>query len=104
MKIDKRLGEVLLAVWLILSALLSLLSISFTGSGVVLGLLALAAGVLLLLSGARLKFKNSLALLLLGIWLILEGLVMLLALSFSGLGIVRGVLALAAGILLLLKR
>ncbi len=103
MKIDKRLGEVLLAVWLILSALLSLLSISFTGSGVVLGLLALAAGVLLL-SGARLKFKNSLALLLLGIWLILEGLVMLLALSFSGLGIVRGVLALAAGILLLLKR
>jgi hypothetical protein len=49
MKLTKNLGMILLAIWLILQALLSLFSISFPGSGIVLAILALAAGVLLLL-------------------------------------------------------
>jgi FtsH-binding integral membrane protein len=44
-----RLGLVLLSVWLILQGLLPLLHVSFTGSGTVLNVLAIAAGVLLLL-------------------------------------------------------
>jgi hypothetical protein len=42
--------------------------------------------------------------LLLGIWLILTGLVALLHLSFSGEDIVLGLLALAAGVLIILER
>ncbi len=42
--------------------------------------------------------------LLLAIWLILEGLISLFKVDFSGIGIVMGILALAAGILLLLER
>jgi len=38
-----------LSVWLILQGLLPLLHVQFTGSGTVLSLLAIAAGVLLLL-------------------------------------------------------
>jgi hypothetical protein len=44
-----RLGIVVLSVWLILLGLLPLLKIQFTGSGTVLNVLAIAAGVLLLL-------------------------------------------------------
>jgi hypothetical protein len=42
--------------------------------------------------------------LLLAIWLILEGLVSLLNLSFSGIGLLLGILALAAGVVLLLGK
>ncbi len=47
---------------------------------------------------------TSLAFILLAIWLILTGLIQLLGLSFSGLSIIMGILALAAGILMLLGR
>ena len=42
-------GFVLLAIWLILTGVFSLLNVNFTGKGIVLDLLAIAAGVLLLL-------------------------------------------------------
>ena len=42
--------------------------------------------------------------LLLGIWLILTGLIPLLSLSFSGLGNLMAILAIVAGILIVLKR
>jgi hypothetical protein len=42
-------GLVLAAVWLILTGLFSLLNVSFTGRSVILDLLAIAAGVLILL-------------------------------------------------------
>jgi hypothetical protein len=45
----KNWGFVLLAIWLILWGALSLLSISFPAMGVVLELLAIAAGILILL-------------------------------------------------------
>jgi hypothetical protein len=49
MKITKNLGMLLLSIWLIATGLLSLLNINFPGAGTVLALLALAAGVVLLL-------------------------------------------------------
>jgi hypothetical protein len=50
------------------------------------------------------KITRRLGMLLLAIWLILEGLILLFSLSFTGLNIIMGILALAAGILILLER
>jgi hypothetical protein len=50
------------------------------------------------------KLTKNLGMLLLGIWLILGGLIPLLNLSFSGLGMLLGVLAVAAGVCILLGR
>ena len=49
MRMPKNLGMILLAVWLILTGLLPLLQISFAHSGELMAVLAIAAGVLLLL-------------------------------------------------------
>jgi hypothetical protein len=50
------------------------------------------------------KIAKNMGMLLVGIWLILTGLIPLLHLSFSALGTVMAVLAIAAGALLLLGR
>jgi len=50
------------------------------------------------------KLTKSLGMLLLGIWLILDGLIPLLNLSFSGLGTLMAILAIAAGAFILLGR
>jgi len=47
---------------------------------------------------------RNIGFLLLAIWLILTGLIALLSLSFSGLSIIMGILAIAAGIFILLDR
>ncbi len=49
----------------------------------------------------RIRNLENLGFVLLAIWLILEGLVSLLGLGFIGLSIIMGLLALAAGILIL---
>ena len=48
-RLDKRLGFVLLAIWLILWGLNGLIGLSFQGLSVILALLAIAAGVLILI-------------------------------------------------------
>jgi len=50
------------------------------------------------------KVTKNLGMLLLGIWLILTGLLPLLDLSFSGLGTLMAVLAIAAGVVILFRR
>ena len=52
----------------------------------------------------KLKFTQRLGFLLLAIWLILEGLVFLIGLNFAGLDPIMGVLAIAAGVIILLDR
>ncbi len=49
-------------------------------------------------------FQKNLGLLLLSIYLIFVGLVALFGLTFNGMGIVMGILALVAGILILIGR
>jgi hypothetical protein len=44
---NRNLGMLLLGVWLILTGLISLLSLSFNGLGTLMAVLALAAGVLI---------------------------------------------------------
>ena len=53
---------------------------------------------------SEVRLNRNLGMLLLGIWLILSGLIALLSLSFEGLGTLMGVLALAAGALILAGR
>ena len=53
MKLTKNLGMVLLAVWLIAWGVLNLGVVSFAGSGAILALLALAAGIVLLICMAE---------------------------------------------------
>ncbi len=50
------------------------------------------------------RFTKNIGMLLLSIWLILYGLIALFSLSFTGLGIIMGLLAIAAGIFILLGR
>jgi hypothetical protein len=50
------------------------------------------------------NLTKNLGLLLLGIWLIVTGLIPLLNLSFSGLGTLMAVLAIAAGALIVVGR
>ena len=50
------------------------------------------------------RFTKNIGMLLLAIWLILTGLIALFNLSFNGLGLIMGLLAIAAGIFILLGR
>ena len=50
------------------------------------------------------KFTKNLGMLLLGIWLIVYGAIPLLNLSFSGLGTLMAILAIAAGALILIGK
>lgn len=51
-----------------------------------------------------LKLPKSLATIVLSIWLILTGLIALFSLTFPGLPVVMGILAIVAGVLFLLQR
>jgi len=98
------LGFLLLGIWLVITALLSVLSVGISGLGLVLDLVAVAGGGLILFGAARKGPKDYLGQLLLGAWLALVGLLSLLSLGFSGSGTVLALLALAAGVVLLLGR
>ena len=52
----------------------------------------------------NMHFTRNLGMILLAIWLILYGLIGLLGLSFSGLGVIMAILAIAAGVLILIER
>jgi hypothetical protein len=49
MKITRRLGILILSIWLILVGLTELVKLNISGLGTIMAILALAAGVLLLL-------------------------------------------------------
>jgi hypothetical protein len=50
------------------------------------------------------QFAKNIGMSLLGVWLIVNGLIGLLGLSFQGLGMLMAILALVAGILILMGR
>ena len=49
MGLTKNIGMILLAIWLILSGLIPLLNLSFSGLGMLLAILAIAAGVFIII-------------------------------------------------------
>jgi hypothetical protein len=110
MNVRRNLGFVLLAIWLILTGLLGLPGLSIAGADLVLAILAIAAGVLILLGptrlagGGTLRLTSNLGMILLSIWLILTGLLPLVGITIPGLGLVLALIAVAAGILILIGR
>ena len=56
------------------------------------------------MTASPIRLNRNLGMLLLGVWLVLNGLVSLLSLSFSGLGMLMALLALLAGLLILAGR
>lgn len=53
---------------------------------------------------SKFKLTKSLGLILLGIWLIMTGVIPLLHLNFEGLSLIMAILAIAAGVLVLIDR
>lgn len=111
MKLNRRFGLILVALWLLLSGLIALFNLTFTNSDTIMALLALVAGAVLLLEAGGVlnrsrsrRSSRSWGMILLGVWLLLTGLFALIALSFAGQEILMAVLALAAGVLILLER
>lgn len=100
MKLTNNLGLVLLGIWLIVMGLLPLLTVSIPGLDIVLDLLAIAAGVLILLRPA--SINRSIGVILLSIWLVATGLLPLMPLAVPPL--VLSLLAILAGLLILLGR
>jgi hypothetical protein len=49
MKLTKRLGFLLLGIWLVVTGLISLIHLSISGLGIIMAILAIAAGLLILL-------------------------------------------------------
>jgi len=96
-------ANILVAVWLIATGLFSLVKVPFQGIDILLAVIAIAAGVLLLLTG-RGKKSGRWGSILLAVWLIASGVIALTHFSFNGIDLVMAILAIAAGILLLLNR
>jgi hypothetical protein len=101
MRITREPAILALAIWLILTGLFGLVGRAFPGQTILLGALAIVAGVLLLLA-SRPFGRASLSRILLALFLIGIGLMSIL--GISGLEVIVGLVALAAGILLLLPR
>ena len=104
MKTSSNLGILLLSIWLITMGIIQLTDITFPASSIVLALIAIAAGVLILLGNRNAKLTKNLGMVLLGIWLIVTGLLPLLNITFPASGTLMAILAVAAGVLILLKR
>lgn len=100
----KKWGNILLGVWLIVTGLISLVNLNFRGSYTIQSLLAVAAGVLLILADWKVSLSGRIADIILGIWLVVMGLIPLLDIRFRESHTVLGVLALAAGVLVLIRR
>jgi hypothetical protein len=101
-RVSANLGILVLSLWLIVTAVLFLTKISFANQEMILAVLAITAGVLLLLRQGGMS--PNLGWLLLSAWLIVQGAMVLFSLSFGQSEIVMAVLALAAGVLILLRR
>ena len=97
-------ANILLSIWLILAGLVRLGGISFSESAVILAVLAIVAGILLLLADRSESGWPRLGSMLLGIWLLANGVMPLLHLRFSGSGVILAVLSIAAGVMLLIQR
>ncbi len=100
--LSKRVALIVLAVWLVATGLFALIDLTFTGSGLVLNILAIAAGVLILLQGDG--WSARIGMILLAVWLVLNGLVPIAGISIQGINLVLNLLAIGAGVLILLEK
>ena len=95
-------GSFLLAVWLISRSVTELLNLKFPYGAVALPVLALSAGIFILWPAIRLR--KGIGWLLLSLWLILSAGMALFDLSFSHSGTFLAIIALLAGIFLIVRK
>ena len=100
--LTKRVALIVLSVWLIATGLFAVADIGFASAGLILNLLAIVAGVLILLQAE--KWSAQIGMTLLGIWLAATGLMPLIAINIQAIGLVLNLLAIAAGVLILVER
>lgn len=102
MKISENIGSLFLSLWLIVSSLISLLNLHVPILANIIPLIAIIAGLLILVGKPQLP--KTLGFILLGIWLVLKGLSPFLYVNIPYFSYVVDILAVAAGVLILLKR
>ena len=99
----KHYGLLLLGIWLIARSLLDLLNAHFSYDKILLACIALAAGIFL--SAYEFKTKlESIGTLLLGIWLIIGAAMVLFKFTFPSSQIILAILAMLAGLLLIVRK
>ncbi len=96
--------NVLLGIWLVLTGLIHLGGIVFTHSGTLLAVLGIVTGTLFFLADRSEKIAMQMGSILLGIWLVVSGLLSLFHVRFAGSGVILAVLAVAAGVMVLVFR
>ncbi|MDD5369127.1 MAG: hypothetical protein PHQ40_08580 [Anaerolineaceae bacterium] len=102
MKTINNFGLIVFAVWVIAKGIIELFRLNIPSMGLILPILAIFAGVLLLLRIRDSKAVINLGFLFLSVWLILTGTVPLLGVTFPEMAIGMAVLGLAAGVFLLI--
>lgn len=100
----ERLGMIFLAVWLILVGLMPFIGMGFPFASEITIVLALLAGVLLLVGMKGRKPAAKLGMVLLAIWLIVSAGIALLGIMVPASGIILAVVAVISGVLILIGR
>jgi hypothetical protein len=91
----------LLGILLIVFGALTFIRMGVPGLGLILDVFSIVTGVVIIIALGRVKGIEEIGMLLLGIWLILGGVFQLLQTGFPGLNQLMLILAIAAGILIL---
>jgi len=97
-------ANILLGIWLVLTGLVHLGGVSFSKSGVILAVLGIVTGILFFIADRNEKIGTQTGNILLGVWLVAGGLVSLFHIRFAGSGVILAVLAVAAGVMVLITR
>ena len=97
-------ANVLLGIWLVLTGLVRLGGISLPKSGIILAALGIVIGILFFFADRGEKLATQIGSIFLGIWLVAGGLVSLFHVHFAGSSALLAVLALAAGVMLVITR
>lgn len=96
----KKWAVMLLCIYLIAVGTISILDLSFNGLDVLLPLLGIVAGVFLIIAGKVLF--HPVGVILLAIWLILNGAIAVFKLSFDNLPLIMAALALVTSVLIII--
>jgi len=100
----ERLGMIFLAVWLILVGLMPFIGMGFPFGSEITIVLAILAGVLLLVGMKGRRIAAKFGMVLLAIWLIVSAVIPLLGIMIPASGIILAVLAVISGILIVAGR
>ncbi len=100
----KTVVNILLGAWLVLTGLAHLGGVQFSNSGVILAVLGMVTGVLFFFADSGEKLATQIGSILLGLWLVATALTSLFHVRFPGIGIILSVLAVAAGVMVMISR